>query len=84
VAKLFLRCLDGRQVPIIQPEVVFRVSLLGVDLDLPGRRPIVRQGKDRKDRTVYLTNTAVWALQGYLAVRRSMGCPGPSCAAVVE
>jgi site-specific recombinase XerD len=39
------------------------------DLDLPKRRLTVRQGKGRKDRTVYLTDTAVRALQGYLAVR---------------
>lgn len=38
-------------------------------LDLPGRRLTVRQGKGRKDRTVYLTDTAVQALQEYLAVR---------------
>jgi len=39
------------------------------DLDLPERRLTVRQGKGRKDRTVYLTATAVRALQGYLALR---------------
>lgn len=44
-------------------------DLLLEDLDLPGRRLIVRQGKGRKDRTVYLTNTTVRALQDYLAVR---------------
>jgi site-specific recombinase XerD len=39
------------------------------DLDLPERRLTVRQGKGRKDRTVYMTDTAVRALQGYLVVR---------------
>jgi site-specific recombinase XerD len=45
--------------------------LLG-DLDLAGRRLTVRQGKGRKDRTVYLTDTVVRALQDYL-VMRGMG-----------
>jgi site-specific recombinase XerD len=44
-------------------------DLLQEDLDLPGRGLTVRQGKGRKDRTVYLTDTAVRALQEYLAVR---------------
>jgi site-specific recombinase XerD len=44
-------------------------DLLQEDLDLPGRRLTVRQGKGRKDRTVYLTDTAIRALQDYLAVR---------------
>lgn len=39
------------------------------DLDLPGRKLVVRQGKGRQDRTVYLWGTAVGALQDYLAVR---------------
>jgi site-specific recombinase XerD len=39
------------------------------DLDLPERRLMVRQGKGLKDRTVYLTGTAVEAIQAYLAVR---------------
>ncbi len=39
------------------------------DLDLAGRRLIVRQGKGRKDRTVYLTDVAVRAIRDYLAVR---------------
>lgn len=39
------------------------------DLDLPARRLIVRHGKGLQDRTVYLTDTAVAALQAYLAVR---------------
>ncbi len=39
------------------------------ELDLPGRRLIVRRGKGMKDRTVYLTDTAVAALHAYLAVR---------------
>ena len=39
------------------------------DLDLANRRLTVRQGKGRKDRAVYLTDTAVRAMQIYLAVR---------------
>jgi len=39
------------------------------DLDLPGHRLVVRQGKGRKDRTVYLTDTVVRALEAYLDVR---------------
>ena len=36
---------------------------------LPGGRLSVRNGKGLKDRTIYLTETAIQALQGYLAVR---------------
>ncbi len=43
--------------------------LLLADLDLPGARLTVRQGKGRLDRTVYLTPVTVQALQAYLAVR---------------
>ncbi len=39
------------------------------DLDLPHRKLMVRQGKGRKDRAIYLTDTAVQALQDYLTVR---------------
>ncbi len=39
------------------------------DLDLPQKRLSVRDGKGKKDRTVYLTETAIHALQEYLAVR---------------
>lgn len=39
------------------------------DLDLVGRKLMVRQGKGQKDRTVYLTDTVVRAVQDYLAVR---------------
>ncbi len=39
------------------------------DLDFPQKRLSVRDGKGRKDRTVYLTETAIHALQEYLAVR---------------
>jgi site-specific recombinase XerD len=38
-------------------------------LDLAGRKLVVRQGKGNKDRTVYLTDTVVRALEDYLAVR---------------
>lgn len=50
-------------------------DLLVEDLNLADRRLIVRQGKGRKDRTIYLTDTAVQALQGYLDVR-GMGPTG--------
>jgi site-specific recombinase XerD len=36
------------------------------DLDLPGRRLLVRQGKGRKDRVVYLSDLAVLAVTRYL------------------
>jgi site-specific recombinase XerD len=39
------------------------------DLDLPGRKVMVRQGKGLRDRTAYLTDAALHALQAYLAVR---------------
>jgi site-specific recombinase XerD len=39
------------------------------DLDFPQTRLSVRDGKGKKDRTVYLTETAIYALQEYLAVR---------------
>jgi site-specific recombinase XerD len=39
------------------------------DLDLAGRKLMVRQGKGRKDRAVYITDTVVRVLEGYLAVR---------------
>jgi site-specific recombinase XerD len=39
------------------------------DLDLAGRRLMVRQGKGLKDRTVYLADAAVRAVQAYLTVR---------------
>jgi site-specific recombinase XerD len=39
------------------------------DLDLAGRKLIVRQGKGQKDRTVFLTDTAIQALRAYLDVR---------------
>jgi len=39
------------------------------DLELSRRRLSVRNGKGMKDRTVYLTDTAVRALVAYLAVR---------------
>jgi len=44
------------------------------DLDRPGRRLTVRQGKGLTDRTVLLTDTTVRAVQEYLAVRG----PGPT------
>jgi len=44
-------------------------SLRLEDLDLPGKRISVRQGKGRKDRTVFLTQVTVSVLQDYLAVR---------------
>ena len=44
------------------------------DLDLPGRKLTVRQSKNLKDRTVYMTDTTVQAMQAYLALRG----PGPT------
>jgi site-specific recombinase XerD len=44
------------------------------DLDLAGCKLSVRQSKNLKDRTVYMTDTTVQALQEYLAVRG----PGPT------
>jgi site-specific recombinase XerD len=39
------------------------------DLDLPGRKLMVRKGKGLSDRPVYLTDTVVTAVQAYLPVR---------------
>ncbi len=39
------------------------------DLDLPQKRLSVRDSKGKKDRTVYLTETAMHVLQAYLEVR---------------
>ncbi|MCI0557768.1 MAG: tyrosine-type recombinase/integrase [Nitrososphaera sp.] len=39
------------------------------DLDFPQKRLSVRDGKGKKDRTVYLTETTIHALQAYLQVR---------------
>lgn len=39
------------------------------DLDLPDKKLMVRQGKGRKDRAVYLTETVVQVLAAYLSVR---------------
>jgi site-specific recombinase XerD len=39
------------------------------DLDLPGRKVSVRNGKGLKDRTVFLTDATVQALAAYLEVR---------------
>jgi len=44
------------------------------DLDFGHRKLIVRQSKGLKDRAVYLTQTAITALQAYLEVRG----PGPT------
>ena len=44
------------------------------DLNLEGRKLTVRHGKGLVDRTVYLTDSVIRALQGYLAVRG----PGPT------
>lgn len=43
------------------------------DLDLAGRKVTIRDGKGRKDRTVYLTGRAVAVLQAYLDRRGSGG-----------
>ena len=39
------------------------------DLDLPGKRLSVRNGKGQKDRTIYLTDVAIAVLRQYLDVR---------------
>jgi site-specific recombinase XerC len=39
------------------------------DLDLANRKLMVRQGKGRKDRAIYLTDTAMHAVREYLTVR---------------
>jgi len=39
------------------------------DLDLAGRKLMVRQGKGQKDRAVYITDTVIRALREYLTVR---------------
>ncbi len=39
------------------------------DLGLPNRKVMVRQGKGRKDRAIYLTDTTVQAVREYLNVR---------------
>jgi integrase/recombinase XerD len=39
------------------------------DLDFPQKRLSVRDGKGKKDRTVYLTETSIYTVQDYLAVR---------------
>ncbi|MBM3134468.1 MAG: hypothetical protein FJZ89_04100 [Chloroflexi bacterium] len=44
------------------------------DVDLAGQRLIVRQGKGRKDRLVYLSLDALLALRGYLAQRADKPC----------
>lgn len=41
------------------------------DLNLAQKQLLIRQGKGRKDRAVYLTDRAIAALQAYLAVRGS-------------
>jgi hypothetical protein len=44
------------------------------DLDLKARRLTVRQSKNMKDRTVFMTDTTIQAVQEYLVVRG----PGPT------
>lgn len=39
------------------------------DLDLAGRKVMVRQGKGQKDRAAYLTDTTVAAIEAYLPMR---------------
>jgi len=50
------------------------VQLQLQDVDLAGQRLIVRQGKGRKDRLVYLSLDALLALRGYLAQRADEPC----------
>jgi site-specific recombinase XerD len=42
------------------------VALRVQDLDLPGKRLVIRQGKGQRDRQVYLSESACQALQVYL------------------
>jgi integrase/recombinase XerC len=44
----------------------------GQDLDLASRRLIIRQGKDRRDRVVFLSPLTVQALSNYLAQTRPL------------
>jgi site-specific recombinase XerD len=45
------------------------------DLDLSRQRLIVRDGKGGKDRRVYLSQDAVFALEAYLRQRANAPCP---------
>lgn len=42
------------------------LNLRGQDLDLPGKRLIVRQGKGQRDRVVYLSDLTCQAIRAYL------------------
>jgi site-specific recombinase XerD len=44
-------------------------ELLLEDLDLSGKKLIIRQGKGQKDRAAYLTETVITALNAYLSAR---------------
>lgn len=46
------------------------LDLQGQDLDLAGRRLMIRQGKDRRDRVVFLSPLTLQALTNYLAQTR--------------
>ena len=46
------------------------VDLCGQDLDLPGKRLSIRQGKGQRDRIVFLSDTACRAITLYLADRQ--------------
>lgn len=50
-------------------------SLLLTEVDLEGRKLFIRDSKERKDRVVYMSDTAVEALRYYLSIR-----PDPSSA----
>jgi site-specific recombinase XerD len=50
------------------------VGVCAQDLDLPGQRLIVRQGKGQRDRLVYLSQVTCQAIQAYLQDRH----PNPS------
>jgi len=47
------------------------VDLRFQDLDLPGKRLVVRQGKGQRDRLVYLSDSACQAIQAYLSAQGS-------------
>lgn len=44
-------------------------SLLITDLDIPARKIIIRNSKERKDRIVYISDSVALVVQQYLAIR---------------
>jgi integrase/recombinase XerD len=50
-------------------------SLLVNDVDLPGRKLFIRNSKERKDRVVYISETAAKALRHHLDIRPDPNSP---------